>query len=97
VGVLNPSTSETLIQPKHGEYFSVSRYREIKATFAAPRGLDSFKEVQLVIFDTEEKPLLIETAKVERPEAGAKPATQAAAPLPQGTDPNAVIQPGTDQ
>ena len=56
-GVLNPVGSDTLIRPESGEYFSVSRFREVKAEFTA-RNQSQITEVEVLLVD-QSKQLLI--------------------------------------
>ena len=49
-GVLNPGSAATLIAPERGEYFSVSRYREVKASFGPVRNPSALNELEILIF-----------------------------------------------
>lgn len=59
-GVLNPMGSESLINPNKGEYFSVSRFRETRAEFGPFQSRDEIRDVQVLIFDQNEKLLLVQ-------------------------------------
>lgn len=66
-GTLNQSSSEHLIDPDQGEYFSVSRYREIKAVFGPVLNREDLQEVEFYIFDKEGNMVLNQSAKVSQP------------------------------
>jgi len=48
--VLNPSDSSSLIAPDKGEYFSVSRMREVKAEFGPMKSSSELKTVEVFLF-----------------------------------------------
>jgi hypothetical protein len=54
-GVLASAGSESLIQPQQGEYFSVSRFREVKADFPEIRGASTgqIRDVEILILSLE--------------------------------------------
>ncbi len=107
-GVLNKAGSNTLFAPEKGEFFSVSRYREVKAEFgplpAQIEGAPSIQEVeififsqngdQVLIYQKEAAPVLSERAK---PESRAIHRAVPAAPVavPSETPPAAVTAPAT--
>jgi len=79
-GVLNPSDQGSLINPEHGEYFSVSHFRQTNAEFAAP-DRTSLQDLQILIFGSEGKLLLDQ--KVKAGETAPQPeTTPSAAPSP---------------
>lgn len=94
-GVLNPMGAESLLEPKEGEYFSVSRFREVKAEFGPFKNRNSVKEAQVLIFNTTGQVLLEEKLIPQKPAAPAAPAPSTR------TEPNktedAPITPGTDE
>jgi len=62
-GVLNTATGAALFDPTHGEYFSVARFRVLKTRlgpFETPRQLS---EVQVFLFDLNQKLILNQTFK----------------------------------
>lgn len=54
-GVLNLSSDRVLFSPDRGEYYSVGKFREVEATFPAPRKRATFKELQVLIFDEDDQ------------------------------------------
>lgn len=66
-GTLKQASSEHLIDPEQGEYFSVSRYREIKAGFGPVLNREDLQEVEFYIFDKEGNIVLNQSAKVSQP------------------------------
>lgn len=48
-GVLNRAGSESLIAPEQGEYFSVSRFREVKAQFGPLNSQDSLTDLEIFL------------------------------------------------
>ena len=65
-GVLNPVGSETLIRPESGEYFSVSRFREVKAEFT-PRTQSQITEVEVLLVDQTKQLLISQKFTPEKP------------------------------
>lgn len=53
--VLQPAGAETLIAPLRGEYFSVSRFRAVRADFGPIADRASVREVEILLFDTDAK------------------------------------------
>ena len=70
-GVLNPVGSETLIRPESGEYFSVSRFREVKAEFT-PRAQSQITEVEVLLVDQTKQLLISQKFTPEKPVARKK-------------------------
>jgi hypothetical protein len=95
-GVLNLSARDTLVAPDRGEYFSVSRFRSVRADFT-PLKRGSIKEAEVLIFDANDNLLihsLIEPGKAEIPEVpAAKPAP---APVKSRPAPKAKATPEDD-
>jgi hypothetical protein len=60
-GVLNPSTADSLVSPDQGEYFSVSRFREVRAEFGPLRSPELLKEVEILLFDNSSQILIHQT------------------------------------
>lgn len=52
-GVLNPTGTENLINPMNGEFFSVSRFREVKADFGPVANQKTLNEIEIYIFNKE--------------------------------------------
>jgi hypothetical protein len=73
-GVLNGMESSTLISPERGEFFSVSRYREVATQFELPASkTSSWKEIEVMIFQPNEKILVhqkIDLAQTASPQSG---------------------------
>jgi hypothetical protein len=51
-GVLNRTGAGSLISPDQGEYFSVSRFREVKAEFGPMRSTSSLEDLEVLILGT---------------------------------------------
>ena len=51
--VLNMADTENLIVPAKGEYFSVSRFREVNAEFPPVRNQKEIREVETLIYDSD--------------------------------------------
>jgi hypothetical protein len=93
-GVLGPSAGESLISPNLGEYFSVSRFREVKAVFPEARGNGPIHEVEILIVSLEghllfDQKLPAAAAPAARPVPAKKPSPSASPLL------NAPVTPGT--
>jgi hypothetical protein len=81
-GIFNPGGQPSLIDPQHGEYFSVSRIREVKADFKSANLLN---EVEIILLSTDGKLLVHEFLKPEisKAEPAPRAAPKAAAPAPK--------------
>ncbi|MBC7691070.1 MAG: hypothetical protein H7222_04825 [Methylotenera sp.] len=66
-GVLNLMASDTLIKPDSGEYFSVSRFREVTAEFGPVPTRDQIQEVQILLLDANKNLLVQERLIPEKP------------------------------
>ena len=62
-GVLNTSTNAYLFDPNRGEYFSVARFRVLKAHFGPYDSTKQLAEVQVFLFDLNNKLILTQTFK----------------------------------
>lgn len=62
-GVLNTASGSALFDPNRGEYFSVARFRVLKARMGPFETQDQLKEVQVFAFDLNNKLILIQTYK----------------------------------
>jgi hypothetical protein len=54
-GVFDAAGTATLIKPDAGEFFSVSRYREIKAEFGPFSRRDEIQSIEILIFDQKKR------------------------------------------
>jgi len=96
-GVLGLESGGALINPQRGEYYSVSRYRELKATFRSVISRSELEEVQVLIFGQGKDILISKKLAISKentpPEPVApeiqEPATKIAPP------PKAVTSPAT--
>jgi hypothetical protein len=52
-GVLTPSGSATLLTPEKGEFFSVSRFREVKAEFGPLSARETLFNIEVFLFNSE--------------------------------------------
>jgi hypothetical protein len=103
-GVFGRAGGESLIETDHGEYFSVSRFREVKATFPEIRGgaTGQIQEVEILILSLDGQLLFYQ--KLPAAQAPAKPAPKPKAPAaaaepqtqpsgPKTAEPNAAAEP----
>jgi len=60
-GILSLPGKNTLISPENGEFFSVSRYREVKADFGPLKAQETISSIEIFIFDTAGKILAYQT------------------------------------
>lgn len=66
-GAFNRSDSQTLISPARGEYFSVSRFRETKAQFGPFASKSMIQEIEVLIFNNEDRLLSRSVLPAEAP------------------------------
>lgn len=78
-GVLNSSDSSSLVAPEKGEYFSVSRIREVKADFGPMKSNAALKDVEVFLFGNEGRLLVHQILT---------PTANAPAPAAPGTPPH---------
>jgi hypothetical protein len=83
-GVLNRAGAESLIQPEQGEFFSVSRFREVKADFPEIRGAgpNAIQDVEILIMSLEGQLLYYQKLPAAPAPAAAKPAPAAPKAVP---------------
>ena len=60
-GILSLPGKNTLINPENGEFFSVSRFREVKADFGPVKAQEVISSIELFIFDAAGKILVYQT------------------------------------
>jgi hypothetical protein len=84
--VFNVADSPALIVPDKGEYFSVSRIREVKADFGPARTNRDFTSVEVFLLSTDQKLLVHQFLKApEQPVAPVKAAKPKAEETPDTT------------
>jgi hypothetical protein len=71
--VLDNAGTANLIKPEAGEYFSVSRFREVRAEFVVAKGAAALDAVEVLIFGYEEGQLKILIHQVLFPAASSLP------------------------
>ncbi len=64
-GVFDTAGTSTLIKPDSGEFFSVSRYREVKADFGPFARHDDVQSIELLIFDLKKRLIFISRIGLE--------------------------------
>ncbi len=64
--VFSPAGSETLMKADSGEYFSVSRYREINADFGPVQSRSDIRSIELLIFNTERELIFVDRVQIEK-------------------------------
>ncbi len=62
-GVLNTSSGSALFDANRGEYFSVARFRVLKARFGPFESNDQLREIQVFAFDLNNKLIKVQTYK----------------------------------
>ena len=63
MGILNFSGKGGIISPEKGEYFSVSRFREVKAKFGPVASTETLKNIDIFLFETNGTVLLHQNFK----------------------------------
>lgn len=79
-GVFNPAGNSFLMRPDSGEFFSVSRYREIKAEFGPFARKDDVQSIEIFIFDPKKRLIFVNRLALET-----TPVSAAPAPVPSVT------------
>ncbi len=67
VGALNLSTSNELVNLSKGEHFSVSRYREVNASFGPIHTRESLQEVEVFVFGDSNELLIHQKLVPQKP------------------------------
>lgn len=73
-GAFDAAGTPTLIKPESGEFFSVSRYREIKADFGPFARRDDVRSIELFIFDPKHRLIFLNRTGLESAKAAPAPA-----------------------
>ncbi|MBS1963979.1 MAG: hypothetical protein JST04_17335 [Bdellovibrionales bacterium] len=73
-GAFDAAGAPTLIKPETGEFFSVSRYREIKADFGPYSKRDDVRSIELFIFDPKNRLIFLSRSGLESAKAAPAPA-----------------------
>lgn len=84
-GAFDAAGSASLVKPDSGEFFSVSRYREIKADVGPFAKRDDAHSVEILIFDLKKRLIFMNRTGLESAAAAAKPP----APAPKAEKPAA--------
>lgn len=93
-GLFSRAGGDSLIVPQKGEYFSVSRFREVRAEFAEARGANPIDEIEIAILNLDGSLMVYQKTAVQQPAPKALPPAKAA-PQTTGT-PSAKGSLGTD-
>ncbi len=99
-GALNLPVSPTLITPSKGEYFSVSRFREVNVELPLNKSDNLVSTLEVMIFNSEGKLLIYQTHAIPAGSQKSSPAPKAKTSpsnpqaKPKGSE---LIEPGTDQ
>ena len=72
-GAFSEAGSETLIDPESGEYFSVARYREIRARFGPVERRDQIQSVSVYIFDRNKNLIFLDRVALKDAEKNTLP------------------------
>jgi hypothetical protein len=86
----NDAGSTSLVKPSSGEFFSVSRYREIKADFGGYSKHDDVHSIELFIFDLNKRLIFVHRTGLEKTtksEPAAEKAPPKAKPAPKAKEP----------
>ncbi len=81
-GAFSDAGQEVLMEPESGEYFSVSRYREIRARFGPVERHDQIQSIQVYIFDKNKNLIYFDRVSLTDAEKDAGAST---APAPTST------------
>lgn len=65
-GTLNHAGTDHLISPSNGEFFSVSRFREVKAEFGPVKDPKLIEEVEVYLFGGKEDPLAYRKVPIKK-------------------------------
>jgi len=90
-GVMTKIGSGSLFAPEKGEFFSVSRYREVRAEFGPMKSNDSLTEVEVLILGPENQILIYEKLAPQR--KAASPKVESSTEAPAQPDPEATSEP----
>lgn len=87
-GAFARAGSDSLLAPGQGEYFSVSRFREVKAEFGPVRSTEDIRDVEILLLNSAGQVMIQRTAQPEAAPAQAAPkpaapATRRAPPRPE--------------
>ncbi len=74
-GAFNETGAKTLINPDNGEYFSVSRYREIKADLGPVNHHEDIQTIEIYIFDPRNRLIFLNRLTVDQLPKKAAPLT----------------------
>jgi hypothetical protein len=66
-GTVNRVGSESLLAPEQGEFFSFSRYREVKAAFGPVASHETLQEVEIFLFHKDGHVLVYQKLSVPKP------------------------------
>lgn len=82
-GAFNPAGTSSLINPDGGEFFSVSRYREVKAELGPFIRRDDVKSIEILIFDPRKRLIYLNRVGIEPSQVKvASPVKKSVAPKP---------------
>jgi hypothetical protein len=94
-GALNGMSSPNLIAPERGEFFSVSRYREVATDFdLPPASAGAFKEIEVLLFKTDGKILVHQKIDITTAAPASDRGPRPPRPNPTG---DIILPPGTDR
>jgi hypothetical protein len=92
-GAFDAVGAPTLVKPDSGEFFSVSRYREIKADFGPFARRDEIQSIELYIFDLKKRLIFLNRIGLETSGKAAPPAKKVEPPANDETTPPADAAP----
>jgi hypothetical protein len=103
-GVFTRAGSDSLVGQKQGEYFSVSRFREVKADFEQAKGVGQLLDAEILIISLEGEIIFYQKVPIpQNPESPAaskpkdKTASSVKSPAPKNNASSELIEPGVDQ
>lgn len=70
-GSLNRAGHDVLLKPKNGEYFSVSRFRQVRAEFSQFLRKEALQDVEILIFNANGELLIAEQLPTQAPPSSA--------------------------
>lgn len=94
-GALAGIEGESLILPGHGEFFSVSRIRDVRAEFGPMRSENSLQSVEVIVFGTNDQILIHEKFVPQRTTKSAALPQQESVPVSQTPGQSPPLNPAT--
>jgi len=85
-GSFDATGTAALVKPDSGEYFSVSRYREIKADFGPFAHRDDVRSIEILIFDSKRRLIFVNRTGLESARAASPKESETSATKEKGKE-----------